>query len=320
VRELVSWWRDWVERMEADVAMDPEASREAEQARRKEYRDLNYQRALAWLDFVDADRPTRQRILDSGVFGRTWYGTRGARPLLEGREDTAQINQLTARARKAVQKADAAVRQVIEEIAAAQAVAPGGRILAVELELGEVEVDLGGRPLTLVGRVDRLEWDPGRQRIIICDYKTGAPTTRALSAAVAAGHHLQLPLYALAVEALVDRGGVPGAPPGARVGMLRLEHLKRRGAGHATGAVAPGEVVGVDEEGRAFTAAQAAARFAGAYVEGMRAGWFPCVRRGYGADPEPALEAAMRAVPGEDERAPGLPLPLEKPGATGEGP
>src|SRR5690606_33752764 len=63
------------------------------------------------------------------------------------------------------------------------------------------ELDLGARTIPFVAALDRVEIDPVRQRLNVCDYKTGRPRwPAAISPQLRAGVHLQLPLYALAVE------------------------------------------------------------------------------------------------------------------------
>lgn len=59
----------------------------------------------------------------------------------------------------------------------------------------------------------------------------------------------------------------------------------------------------------ACSAIEAAARFAGAFVEGMEGGRFPCVERGGPSGDR--LAQAMRYVPSAAERDPALPAPLE---------
>ncbi|HEY3359161.1 MAG TPA: UvrD-helicase domain-containing protein, partial [Polyangia bacterium] len=69
----------------------------------------------------------------------------------------------------------------------------------------------GGRTLEVRGRVDRVDLAAGRADAAVGDYKTGSPKGRpSVLAEVGAGLHLQLPLYALAVEQLLaGRDGVP---------------------------------------------------------------------------------------------------------------
>jgi len=95
------------------------------------------------------------------------------------------------------------------------------------------EVHLGRDPgrFVLTGRVDRIDTDPPtRGRAIVVDYKSGvASTDREARKRLVAGEDLQLPLYALAVEALRD----------VTVEGLELVAGKRRGrAGVGTEAVA----------------------------------------------------------------------------------
>jgi len=320
-REIQAWWNGWVARSRAEIVDDPEAAQEVLMERQERFSSLNYQRARAWRDFVGADEARRRGLVNSGVFGRSWYLTKGAAPWLAGNKDEAEVEKLNRRSARAIEKEEAAVDARVEEVTQAQAVAPGGRILAVELGLGVggTRVMLGDRSVWLAGRIDRLEWDYSRDRLVVCDYKSGEAPRAPLKAAVASGEHLQLPLYALAVGQLGSDGEVPGVPEDAvpAVSMLRLEYLKRRkGQKHEPVALSPGEVVGVDEVGRPLTAIEAAQRFAGAFVDGIERGWFPCVRRAPRPGDEGALEQVMRAVPGPDERDPGLPGPLSAEGSV----
>lgn len=77
-------------------------------------------------------------------------------------------------------------------------------------------LDVDGIPVSVKGQIDRVDWDIDRHQLAVRDYKTGRRRTSAtLAAEVAVGQHLQLPLYAHAVEELARRGVLPhlsGAP------------------------------------------------------------------------------------------------------------
>jgi RecB family exonuclease len=174
----------------------------------------------------------------------------------------------------------------------AEVLIPSPILLAAEwsLALGDApfELELGLRTIPFVGAVDRIEVDPLRQRLNVCDYKTGRPHWQsAVAAELRAGVHLQLPLYGLAVQQIART-----APERLRlsvpvpVGALRLEYLQRPRAS-APGRVvqpqtrgfAPDSPLGVDQSGQIWTIRQAAAGFTLAFVTAIEAGRFPVVTR-----------------------------------------
>ncbi|MCA9701750.1 MAG: PD-(D/E)XK nuclease family protein, partial [Myxococcales bacterium] len=187
------------------------------------------------------------------------------------------------------------------------------------------EPDGTPRAIPFAGVIDRVEVDPPRNRLIICDYKTGVPPfASALAAELRAGTHLQLPLYAIAVEQIL------GEDPqrlrmhaGARVGALRLEYLRRPPRFYGDGPAdpvargfAPDAPLGFDDQGREWTVREAAAAFALAFVFAMESGVYPLVARtprrgrpGAGA----RMHELMRAVPGADQRPSALPPALHPP-------
>jgi hypothetical protein len=174
----------------------------------------------------------------------------------------------------------------------AEVLIPSPILLAAEwpLAVGDApfELELGLRTIPFVGAVDRIEIDPLRQRLNVCDYKTGRPNWQsAVAADLRAGVHLQLPLYALAVQQIAKtsperlRLSVP-----VPVGALRLEYLQRPRSS-APGRVvqpqargfAPDSPLGVDQSGQIWTIRQAAAGFTLAFVTAIEAGRFPVVAR-----------------------------------------
>jgi RecB family exonuclease len=188
-------------------------------------------------------------------------------------------------------------------------------------EGGAFELDLLGlRTIPFVAAVDRVEFDPVRQRIDVVDYKTGRPRWPAqIAAELRAGVHLQLPLYALAVQQVASAAPQRlRLPMPAPVGALRLEYLQRplpRGGKPArpeARGFAPNEPLGLDAEGQVWTIIQAAASFSVAFVSAIEAGRFPVVARAptrrYGPS---RIEELARVVPSADERRSGLPPGLE---------
>jgi hypothetical protein len=176
--------------------------------------------------------------------------------------------------------------------AEAEVLIPSPILLAAEwpLAVGDApfELELGLRTIPFVGAVDRIEVDPLRQRLNVCDYKTGRPNWQsAVAADLRAGVHLQLPLYGLAVQQIARttperlRLSVP-----VPVGALRLEYLQRPRASVPGRMVqpqvrgfAPDSPLGVDPSGQIWTIRQAAAGFTLAFVSAIEAGRFPVVTR-----------------------------------------
>ncbi|MBL9086213.1 MAG: PD-(D/E)XK nuclease family protein [Planctomycetia bacterium] len=104
----------------------------------------------------------------------------------------------------------------------------------------EVWLGDGAGRFALTGRVDRVDTDPpARRRAIVVDYKSGATgADREARRALAEGDALQLPLYALALEATRD----------VRVEGLELVAGRRRGRA-AVGTEAVGEALVARAEG-----------------------------------------------------------------------
>jgi hypothetical protein len=207
---------------------------------------------------------------------------------------------------------------------------PGLFLLAAEWSPAEAgaeseafELRLPLRTIPFVAAVDRIEFDPIRSRIDIVDYKTSRPRWPAeLAAQLRAGVHLQLPLYAIAVQQVVFasperlRLSVP-----AMVGSLRLEYLQRPPA-HAgklpkpeTRGFSPGQPLGLDASGQVWTILDAAASFTTAFVEAIEAGQFPVVAREPGRRGPPGsgdrIEELARVIPSADRRRTGLPPALQ---------
>ncbi|GEM_PF-6181324 len=84
-----------------------------------------------------------------------------------------------------------------------------------------------GKEVLLKGQIDRIDWDHDRKALAIRDYKSGEKkSARKLEAEMRLGLHLQLLLYACAVEdLLVDSGTMPMLA-NHRVGEIALEFPK----------------------------------------------------------------------------------------------
>jgi hypothetical protein len=198
---------------------------------------------------------------------------------------------------------------------------PAPFVLASEWSPGEdFELELGPRSIPFSAAIDRIELDAMRQRINVCDYKTGMPSWPAqLQAELRAGTHLQLGLYALAVEQVVrrDPAALRLSEP-VSVGALRLEYIKRppprsggRAPFHVARALLPTAPLGLDARGNVWSIVQAAAGFTLAFVSAIENGWFPVVgrtptRQRIPPSAKRIMEVA-RVVPSLDRRVTGLP-------------
>ncbi|MFO0933012.1 MAG: PD-(D/E)XK nuclease family protein [Planctomycetota bacterium] len=174
-------------------------------------------------------------------------------------------------------------------------VAEGGFVPApadLEVAFGgagrEVLLGEGAGRFALTGRAARVDTDPpARRRAIVVDYKRGAGgADRAAQRALADGEALQLPLYALALE----------ATRGVRVEGLELVAGRRRGRA-AVGTAAVADALAAREEGLAAEVLDAAAFRA--LLEGARArasAVVAAVREGR-IDKNPADGAVCAACP-----------------------
>lgn len=193
----------------------------------------------------------------------------------------------------------------------------------VEPETAPFELDLGVRTIPFVAAVDRIEFDPIRSRIDIVDYKTSRPRWPAeVAAELRAGVHLQLPLYALAVQQVAsttpERLRLPGP---ASVAALRLEYLQRplpRGGASSKPEVrgfAPTQPLGLDASGQVWTIVDAAASFTTAFVTAIEAGHFPMVARAPSRRGQPGsgsrFDELARVLPEAERRGSFLPPPLQ---------
>ncbi len=200
---------------------------------------------------------------------------------------------------------------------------PSPLLLAAEWSPSEgdepFELDLGLRTIPFVAAVDRIEIDPMRQRLNVCDYKTGRPSwPSAIAAQLRTGVHLQLPLYALAVQQVVnvapERLRLAGP---VNVGALRLEYLQRprpsapgRPVVPQARGFSPASPLGVDASGQVWTVRQAAVGFTLAFVAAIEAGRFPVVARAGTRGRGDRVHELARVVPSANQRGAGLPPAL----------
>ncbi|WP_181234026.1 PD-(D/E)XK nuclease family protein [Enhygromyxa salina] len=205
---------------------------------------------------------------------------------------------------------------------------PGMFLLAAEWSpvpegASSFELDLSLRTIPFVAVIDRVEFDPYRNRLDVVDFKTGRPRwASAIADQLRAGVHLQLPLYALAIQQVVaaapERLHLPQPVP---VGALRLEYLQRplpRGGKLITPEArgfAPGQPLGLDASGQVWTILGAAASFCLAFVTAIEAGRFPVVarapgQRSFAGSRSSRIEELARVVPSAELRRTGLPPAL----------
>lgn len=195
--------------------------------------------------------------------------------------------------------------------------APGSHAVAAEKHL-EVRADKtpdgvdiplalaipGYEPIHVRGSVDRLE-HCSRRGFVVVDFKSGAKlSVKELKEKIASGEHLQLPLYAVAVEQLAAAGRIrsrdgQGAHEGtARVGAVMLANLKRHreSDSHAAVAIDPHAELKAGQ-----SAVELARRYAHAFREAIEAGCFLLADRqktkAGAASGSDAFARAMRFIP-----------------------
>jgi ATP-dependent helicase/nuclease subunit B len=115
--------------------------------------------------------------------------------------------------------------------------------------------DVDGEPVTLVGRIDRIDHHPGSGAWAVLDYKTGdqaeTPEERHRRKRSGIWKDLQLPLYRHLARAALDPRGVPLVPEGAALEMgyvLLCRETERVGLESADWGVA--DLEGADEAAR----------------------------------------------------------------------
>lgn len=178
----------------------------------------------------------------------------------------------------------AAARLWLEEHVRQAAADPGdptavsARVVAAEHAFGMGErpdpavIEVHGRRIPLRGQIDRLDWDAKRRTIAVRDYKTGmSMSSGSLAKKVASGEHLQLLLYTLAVEALVDSDLLP-LPKGAQVTRASLEFIAK--GSRAELAVADDQDTGWLLEGAPASWRDLARAWVAFYASGIEAGVF----------------------------------------------
>lgn len=201
------------------------------------------------------------------------------------------VESKLADAEHAVLRREAAIKKKFE-----LRVAPF--VLAVEhpLQAGPgqpLQLDLGeGVVLPMQGSIDRVEWHRTLQTLLVVDYKTGKPDTK-LGEKLSTGEHLQLPLYALALESQVRSGAFAssGVASTAAVVRGRLEYLRRKSGVKAHSVT----VVPLRDAGAVTDRLAVASGHARQFVQAIESGEFPLVQRA-GTDWQGRLSVAMRRI------------------------
>ncbi len=160
-------------------------------------------------------------------------GTQGDFVKVAGTKDDAGRRQACDAFREAAKAkiAEARGKLVLElrEAVRADPRKPPLRAIAAEYRFGydePVTLDLDGAALLVRGRVDRLDAAPGSATVTVLDYKTGkGKGDERLLKDVAAGLHVQLPFYGMAIE----QAGLPGlaGPASATIGVLDFPRTKQ---------------------------------------------------------------------------------------------
>lgn len=138
-----------------------------------------------------------------------------------------------------------------------------------------VEVDLpDGNTIQVSGKIDRVDYDPGAEAVAIRDYKSGSSSSSgSFDDEIPSGEHVQLPLYAVAVESATEAGEWPHLE-GAEARFASLEFPKE----------ADEESVRLDEEalvdsetGESLDFRDAVRQWVAHHVDGIERGLFPAM-------------------------------------------
>lgn len=132
-------------------------------------------------------------------------------------------------------------------------------------------LEAGGQRFGFRGEIDRVDLDPDRETFAIRDYKSGQATSAArLEELILDGVKLQLTLYALALQTLVEQGHLPSLR-GCTPVVGALEHpktAKPTGASGAEVSLAKNERVLLN--GSPSSLVQVSAAWTGRHVQGIR--------------------------------------------------
>lgn len=216
--------------------------------------------------------------------------------------DATDPTEALAKVESSRVQAEEEAEAVANKVRAEHQVRPASHVVAVEHPLQSktgqpLAVDLGrGVVLPMQGSIDRVEWSKHLGTLLIVDYKTGKPNTQ-LADKLATGEHLQLPLYAMALETQSAAGDLAplGVPDSAKVSYLRLEFLRRTSSKKHPVAAAGLRDPLSDEEG-APTVLSVASGHARSFVQAIERGEFPLVQRA-GKDWQGPLSVALRGIP-----------------------
>ena len=223
----------------------------------------------------------------------------------EAERDQTPITKIESELTGEILRVQKSVQTKLDKLLQAYVEAPGCEVVAVEMSLGTKEEPIRLRladdvEIAIYGSVDRLECDPIRGRLCICDYKTGGShNERKLLKKIKEGEHLQLPLYALAVNTMsdADKSFVTEAHP-LRVGAIRLEFIRRKktdkGGVYQPCALAPSQCTD-DKEG-GLSVVEAAKERAAVIVRSIESGEYPLEARTDSARYYKREQEVMRVV------------------------
>ena len=146
--------------------------------------------------------------------------------------------------------------------------------------VGPLTLAAGGEQFRFRGEIDRVDWDPDRRLWAIRDYKSGKRVNqKPMTNRARLGFQLQLALYNLALEALVEAGHLPQLS-GGKGHLLSLEYPKAtepssRGPGIPATTMSLEEPAPLTLDGEPASWCDIAAVWAGHHVRGIRGGLFP---------------------------------------------
>jgi RecB family exonuclease len=266
---------------------------------------------IAFLEDALAEPFTRASAEAACVAHGKQYGyQKNLKKAVDG--DAAARDKLVDKLTDEKRKAKNALEKAEDKLLAA----PGTHVVAAEkrLEIRATEtsaevplaLEIPGRtPLRIRGSIDRLEHCE-RRGFVVADFKSGkALTAKEFGRKLSSGEHLQLPLYAAAVEQLAREGRITardrdGTHGEASVGAVQLLSLKRERADRPPPAVAIDPHLAPSDE-TAHSAIELARFYAHAFRDAIEAGCFLLADRveleAGGATGADALARAMRAVP-----------------------
>lgn len=240
--EFGKWYEEVLKTLGKTSAIRSAFELESE-GKKKPAKDLgieNCERIINWLHFRSTE--SDPCWLDEAVQEESFGGGRCSARMAVKHHFTpntkARKDPIEAWNSKILKDVDAFIRVIAKEVQRLESLwlsTPGRYVAGMEFKIGSRTSPLPLKlsddlTINIHGSVDRLEYDDVRKRLNICDYKTGSPrSTSELTNEIRSGAHMQLPLYAIAVDQMV-LDALPDLA-GIRVGAMRLEAVRRDGDG-----------------------------------------------------------------------------------------